>query len=429
MLMIKRVEPGSIGAEIGLNPGDCILTLNGHNARDILDYYFHVTGEEVTLKVRTAQGQLVECDIEKEYDEDLGLELAHTPKQCRNKCVFCFIDQQPPRLRKTLYIKDDDYRLSFLHGNYISLTNLSRQDVQRIANEGISPLYISVHATDPAVRASLLGCAQGSNIMELLRELSGAGISFHGQVVLCPGYNDGAVLEQTLEDLATLQDALLSLAVVPVGLTKHRDNLTPLRPVDAQIAQGVIDTISEYQKTFLRRVQRRVVYAADEFFVKAGQSVPEAEYYEDFAQLENGIGLIRRTLIQAEELQQMEAVPSKPNRTLMVTGYAAAPTLQMVAAELMRVFPDTSVDVLAVENEFLGPQITVAGLLAGADILAAVQGAGEFDLLLVPEVSVRAGCFLDDFNVADLAQTLDKPVQVAADVLDIVTILRNEVLL
>lgn len=429
MLKIKRVEPGSIGAEIGLNSGDWVLELNGQKARDILDYYYYVAGEEVTLRAKTASGHLVDYDIEKDYDEDLGLEFEILARQCRNKCVFCFIDQQPARLRKTLYIKDDDYRLSFLHGNYISLTNLSRQDIQRIVQDKLSPLYISVHATDPVVRGRLLGRPQGPIVMELLEEFSRAGISFHGQVVLCPGYNDGAILEQTLKDLATLQDALLSLAVVPVGLTKHRDNLTPLRPVDSQVAAEVIEIIHEYQNIFLQSLQRRVVYAADEFFITAGQSVPATEYYEDFAQLENGIGLIRRTLTQVGALRQMPAMVGKPHRVLIVTGCAAAPTLQTVAAELMRVFPDSSVDVLAVENKFLGAQITVAGLLAGADILEAVQGAGEYDLLLIPEVSVRAGCFLDDYRVDDLAQSLDKTVQVAADVLDIVNILRNEVLL
>ncbi|MGI6364417.1 MAG: DUF512 domain-containing protein [Bacillota bacterium] len=427
MLIIKKVEAGGIGAELGLVAGDRILALNGHEARDILDYYFHVTGEEVSVRVETGSGQLLEYEIEKDYQEDLGLEFELRPRQCRNQCIFCFIDQQPPNLRQTLYVKDDDYRLSFLHGNYITLTNLSRRDVQRIVGERISPLYISIHASDPAVRSKLLGRDQGRDVMELLRLFAGAGITFHGQIVLCPGYNDGAVLEQTLADLAGLGEALLSLAVVPVGLTKHREYLPPLRPVTAGIARKTIELIDAYQEKFLRDLGRRAVYAADEFYVRAGLPVPDADYYEDFAQLENGIGLVRRTLTQAEKLREMDAQMTRPGRVLILTGVAAAPTMEIVAAELMRVFPKLKIRVQAVENQFLGPQITVAGLLTGADILEAAEAAGEFDLFLVPEAAVRAGCFLDDCTVADLARALDKPVQATADVQDIVEILESEV--
>lgn len=428
MLIIKSVESGSIGAELGLEAGDRILALNDHEARDILDYYFHVTGEEVRVRVQTRSGQLLEYEIEKDYHEDLGLEFELRPRQCCNQCVFCFIDQQPPNLRKTLYVKDDDYRLSFLHGNYITLTNLSQRDIQRIIEERISPLYISVHASNPAVRSRLLGRDQGRDLMELLRLFAGAGISIHGQIVLCPGYNDGAVLAQTMSDLAGLGDALLSLAVVPVGLTKHRENLTPLTPVTAETARETIQLIDGYQEKFLRGLGRRVVYAADEFYVRAGLPVPAAEYYEDFAQLENGIGLIRQTLIQTEKLKEMDAQSTRPGRVLILTSVAAAPTLEIVAAQLIRVFPQLQIHVQAVENQFLGPQITVAGLLTGGDILEEAKAAGDFDLFLVPEAAVRAGCFLDDRTLADLALALDKPVQAAADVQDIVEILGSEVL-
>lgn len=428
MLKIKNVEPGSIGAELGLNPGDCIIDLNGQPARDILDYYFHIPGETVTVRVKTGHGQLLDFEIEKEYDEDLGLEIEQRVRQCRNKCVFCFIDQQPPCLRKTLYIKDDDYRLSFLYGNYISLTNLNGGDIQRIVQEKLSPLYISVHSTDPTVRAKLLGIHGGPDVMELLRIFSRAGLGFHCQIVLCPGYNDGVELVKTLTDLASLRDSMLSLAVVPVGLTKYRENLPPLRPVDREIARGVIETIADFQSRMQRSMQRRGIYAADEFFLRAGLPIPGAEYYEDFAQLENGIGLIRKSLMQAEELINMEVIRTTPRRGLIVTGTAAAPTLKTIASLIMTVLPDSTIEVLAVENKFLGRQITVAGLLSGADIQAATQTAGEFDIFLVPEVSVRAGCFLDDYTLEDLARVLDKPVRAAADVFDIIEILGNEVL-
>ena len=237
MLKITEVNPGSIGADLGLVPGDIILSINQQPVRDILDYYFHLAGEELSVRIKTAEGELWDFEIEKEYEEDLGLEFQIRARQCVNECVFCFIDQQPPNLRSTLYIKDDDYRLSFLHGNYITLTNLKPQDFQRITGERISPLYISVHAADPEVRARMLGRPEPLDVIAAMKDLSNFGIHFHGQIVICPGYNDGTVFTESLEKLAGLGDSLLSLAVVPVGLTKHRQNLTPLKPVDKATAR------------------------------------------------------------------------------------------------------------------------------------------------------------------------------------------------
>jgi len=427
MLRIKSVEAGNIGEELGLEAGDIIISLNQKPARDILDYYFHTTGEELELRVKTQRGQLLDLEIEKEYDEDLGLNLDIRARQCRNKCVFCFIDQQPPKLRRTLYIKDDDYRLSFLDGNYISLTNLHPRDVQRIIDDKISPLYVSVHATDPVVRARLLN-SSGPEVMKLLGEFAQAGIAFHCQIVLCPGYNDGKVLEHTLSDLGSLGENLLSLAVVPVGLTRHREKLTPLEPVNREIAREVIQIIDSYQARFLKSLGRRVVFAADEFYVKAEMPIPEEDYYEDFAQLENGIGLLRKALSQLPALESLEITRTAPCSILIVTGNAAASTIESMARAVMQVFPDISIQVRPVENRFLGPMITVAGLLAGEDIQEEARDNPDWDLLLVPEAAVRAGCFIDDYTLADLASALDKPVYAAGDVFDLITIIRNEVI-
>jgi len=429
MLKIKSVEPESIGHELGLVPGDIIISFNQCPARDIIDYYFNIAGEELSLRVKTSNGELVDFDIEKEYQEDLGLEFVLRARQCGNKCVFCFIDQQPPNMRSTLYIKDDDYRLSFLHGNYITLTNLRQKDIQRITTERLSPLYVSIHATDPGVRARLLGKTQDFDIMKTLSFLHNSGIDFHGQIVLCPGYNDGEVLAQTLGDLAGLGDSFLSLAVVPVGLTRHREHLTPLRSVDNQTAREVIGIIDDYQQRFLKSKGRRVVFAADEFFIRAELPVPPIEYYEDFAQLENGIGLVRKTLMQTEELKLLKVHRTLKKKIMLITGKAAVESVRTMCAGIMTVFPDIQVSLYGIENKFLGSQITVAGLLAGKDILDfAVEGNQDWDILLVPEVSVRADCFIDDYSLENLSQSLDKPVYAAGDVFDIVNIIRNEVL-
>lgn len=429
MLKIKTVLPHSIGEDLGLVPGDIIISLNQLPARDILDYYYHGAGEELLVRVKTVAGELIDISIEKDYDEELGLEFELKARQCQNKCVFCFIDQQPPKLRRTLYIKDDDYRLSFLHGNYITMTNLNQKDIDRVTTEVISPLYVSVHATDPDVRAALLGRPDRFEILPTMLKLKESGIAFHCQIVLCPGYNDGAVLTQTVHDLMKLQDSLLSLAVVPVGLTKFRDKLAPLKPVDAQAARAVITQIDGFQAQFLNQLGRRVIYAADEFYIRAEMPVPPAEYYEDFAQLENGIGLVRNTLMQIEEVHAAKPLRTKANKVLLVTGKAAYSTMIAAAEAVMSMFPDLQVAVRSVENRFLGAEITVAGLLAGKDILDyASKGFPEWDFMLVPEVAVRAGCFIDDYTVEQMSGLLARPVYPAGDIAELVNIIRNEVL-
>lgn len=428
VLKIKSVEAGGIGQELGLQPGDVVQEINHRAVKDIIDYYYSVADEDIVLSVVTRAGSLVEFIINKVFDEDLGLQFQLRARPCRNKCIFCFIDQQPPGLRTSLYVKDDDYRLSFLDGNYITLTNLNREDYERIAEDRISPLYVSVHAADKRVRSQLLGRRDNFDVLATMLKLRDQGIQFHGQIVVCPGYNDGAVLAETLEGLSQLGDSLLSLAVVPVGLTRHREKLTPLRPVDKGTASEIITLIDTYQERFLKTLKRRVVFAADEFYVRAGLSVPPAEYYEDFVQLENGIGLIRRTLLQAAELDSLEPVRSAKKTVLLITGNAARNTIKSVAQPLSAVFPDLEFQVKAVDNRFLGEQITVAGLLAGEDIINAARTIAPWDVMIVPGAAVRAGCYLDDCTLSDQARNLDKPVYAADDVPDMVNIIRNEVI-
>jgi putative radical SAM enzyme (TIGR03279 family) len=429
MLKIKDVTPGGIGHELGLQPGDTIVSLNGVKARDIIDYFFQCTGEEVTVGVKTASGRFIDFEIEKEYEEDLGLELDIPARKCHNKCIFCFIDQQPPGLRRTLYIKDDDYRLSFLEGNYITLTNLLTGDIERIIEEKLSPLYISVHATDAEIRGRLLGHKGPCDILGDLTSLAQAGIAFHCQIVLCPGINDGRVLEKTLMDLTALGDSLLSLAVVPVGLTKFRENLLPIVAVDSNSARQTIEIVVRFQSRLLQSQGRRIVYAADEFYVKAGMPVPDEDYYESFAQLENGVGMIRKTLMQAERIREMLPRHVRPQSLLLATGKAAGAAMRAVSIIISEVLLGLDIKVIEVENEFLGPEITVAGLLAGADVCnAAASATADWDALVVPEAALRAGCFIDDWTQEKLAQCLDKTVHIADDLLDIIKLTGNEVL-
>lgn len=423
MLKIKNIKAGSIASELGLKPGDMITSLNGAEARDILDYSFHCPGEELTLGVTTVAGEAIEFIIEKDYEEDLGVELVLTTRNCTNKCIFCFIDQQPPNLRPTLYIKDDDYRLSFLEGNYITTTNFRKHDCQRITSERLSPLYISVHATNPVIRAQLLGKNEPSQIMDTLHELTQGGVSFHCQIVLCPGINDGEVLKETLRDLATFGTSLLSLAVVPVGLTKFRENLPFLHPVSKEGARQVIATVAGFQIQSLKEIGRRTAFAADEFYLIAELPVPGPEYYEDYPQLENGVGMIRKFLTKANILRSLPPQGIPPKRLGLITGMAAYGTLTEVGEMLENAVSGLSAHIIPVENSFLGPNITVAGLLAGADIMGATAPhRGECDVFVIPESAVRAGCFIDDWTRDDLARNLDKPVVVAAEPSDIVKI-------
>lgn len=404
MLTIATITPGSGGEELELSPGDRVIAINGYEVRDLVDWHFHIAAEELELEVESSQGERYIIEVEKDYDDDLGLGFACDPRSCANKCVFCFIDQQPPGLRDSLYVKDDDYRWSFLQGNYVTLTNINKKEKQRIIDERLSPLYISIHATDPQVRARLLGRTKGGEIMEELRRIKSHGLEIHGQIVLVPGYNDGLALTKTLEDLLTLGPNLLSLAVVPVGLSRHREGLAVLNPVDKQTALAVIEQINYYRRRFLAATGRATAYAADEFYLLAELPVPEQEYYEDFAQLENGIGLIRKTLMEMEVLAEEKPIPSRPASVLILTGMAAQGTIVKVSVQLSRLFPNLTFSVKAVENDFLGKGITVAGLLCGGDILRQLGLTEKSDLLVLPGVAVRAGKFIDGVSLKEIEE-------------------------
>ncbi len=415
---ISRVAAGSIAAELGLVPGDALLAVNGEQVKDIIDLSFALADEYVELLVARQNGEEELFAVEKEYDQDLGLEFASAVfdkmRQCANKCVFCFVDQMPPGMRDSLYIKDDDYRLSFLYGNFITLTNLGPRDLARIRRLHLSPLYVSVHATDGDLRASLLGNPRAKDIMDRLRALTTSGIELHTQVVLCPGLNDGQVLERTIADLYALAPGVLSLAIVPVGLTRHRQNCQPLRCFTPDEAAKVIDAVAAWQRRCRAENGTGFVYLADEFYLACGRPVPAYEDYDGFPQLENGVGIVRSFLAEWAGT----AVPA--------TGYPAARRIDVVCgqsaaavlASLLDTFaiPNLKTRLIPVVNRFFGPDVTVTGLLTGADIIAALQADGDGrDGVIIPGVALRKGenVFLDGLTPDDISRAIDRPVRAA----------------
>lgn len=419
--VVTGVEPGSLAERLGLEPGDVLLSVDGQPLRDWLDYRYLITAEEVELAVRRADGRTERFVVCKDPDAGLGVHFASPVfdgvRLCHNSCVFCFLHQMPPGLRPSLYVPDDDYRLSFLHGNFVTLTNLSEADLDRIVAERISPLRVSVHATDPALRRRLMLNRRAGEVMAVLRRLASAGIELHCQLVLCPGWNDGEHLERSLRDLASLHPAVASVGVVPVGLTRFRAGLPELRPFTREEAAAVLDAVGHWQRRCRAELGTRLVHAADEFYVLAGKPVPVARAYEGFPQLENGIGLLRRFADRfAGRLRRLRRIgfvgATEPRRSVVVTGRSAAPRLRGLVE---RAGWADRVRVLGVVNSFFGPTVTVAGLLTGRDVvraLARVAARTGRVAAALPDVAAPDGRFLDGWTVADVARRCGLEVEV-----------------
>ena len=412
MLEVSFVELGSIAHELGLEAGDRLLYVNGQQINDLVDFMIEERKETLIMVVEKSNGDLWELDIEHDGYQPLGIGLPHpTPQQCGNNCIFCFVHQLPRGMRRSLYVKDEDYRFSYLYGAYVTLTNLTERDLKRILDKRLSPLYISVHAVDRELRERLFG-KPVPDIMPILKRLTNGGIELHTQVVVCPGINDGYHLERTLEFLTSLIPGLSSLALVPVGLTRHRLNLPVLHTHTRQEANELITWLETKQAEYLKDFGTRFVYAADEFYLKAEQDFPASEAYEGFPQIENGVGIIPVFRRQLEEIMK-EVRPLEIPPISLVTGVSAAAEIKILASKLNKKC-GLDLRVHTIENHLFGSQITVAGLLGGNDIIKQLAGADLGEVLLIPDVMLREGeeLFLDDVRVQELAAQLQVEVEI-----------------
>ncbi|HWR31480.1 MAG TPA: DUF512 domain-containing protein [Negativicutes bacterium] len=411
--VISAVQQGSKAARAGLVPGDRLVRVNGEAVRDLIDLSFALSEEVVKLEVIKHSGETVHLRIKKTLDESMGFEFESAVfdrvRTCANKCLFCFVDQMPAGLRDTLYVKDDDYRLSFLYGNFVTMTNLTSDDFDRIRRFHLSPLYVSVHTSDGPLRERLLGIPRAAGIMQQLQDFAEAGIELHTQVVLCPDYNDGEYMTRTIRDLALLRPEILSLAIVPVGLTRFREQCHPLRAFTAPEAAAIVDEVADWQAKFRAETGQSFVYLSDEFYLKAGRSVPPEEVYDGYPQLENGIGLVRSFLSEWEEAG---GCPPPPDEGMVVvSGTAFAPIL----ADLLKPI-SPAVRVEAVINEFFGPGVNVSGLLTGQDIAKHVRSLGiKPQRIIISSTMLRKNeqVFLDGMTVDGLQRELSLTVQVA----------------
>ncbi len=411
MLKITAVESGSIAEELDLEMGDVLLRINGHSIRDLVDYHIYGGDEELLLEILKKNGDLWDLELEKDAFEPLGLQLEHPePAQCGNNCIFCFVHQLPRGMRSSLYIKDEDFRYSYLYGAYLTLTNIDEQDIQRIIEQRLSPLYVSVHATNEELRERMIG-RRGPPILQLLERLTSEGIEIHTQIVLCPGYNDGPEMERSLGDLKQLYPGVRSLAIVPVGLTGYRQRLPQLKPPTREEARNVLEMIRRFQEDSLRTAESRFVFAADELYLIAGWDFPSPKEYENYPQLENGVGIIPRFRSEADEVLEAARLLDCPEVSSF-TGQSSAEELERFVDALSS-RTGVRINLYPVPNKFFGGHVSVTGLLTGKDVIGRLKGQTLGKFLLVPDVVLREGedLFLDDISLTDLERELGVPVK------------------
>lgn len=413
---ISNVRRHSLAEKAGIQPGEKLCSVNGCNVQDIIDLSFLTSDEVVELEIESAAGAKRLVQIEKYPDEDLGLEFESAVfdkvRTCYNNCIFCFVDQMIPGMRPGLYVRDDDYRLSFLYGNFITLTNMRDEDFDRIIRTHLSPLYISVHATDPDVRCKMMNNRFAGQLMEKINRLLEAGIQIHTQIVCCPGYNDGEVLKRTFADLYALHPGVLTMAVVPVGLTKHREHLHPMRTFTPQEAAEIVDAVSGWQKQCREETGKSFVYLGDEFYLLAGKELPSSEYYDGFPQLENGIGLTRNFLNEWDMALKTLQYADGAEQAVIPVGESAFRVLQPMMEAFNRQY-GTKHSFVSVKNLFFGGHVNVTGLLTGGDILAAVK---DSERLILPGVVLNNdNLFLDDMSLDDFKRSFQGKVEIAKD--------------
>ena len=418
---ISQVKEGSIAWELEIEPGDELLSINGETVEDVFDYHYLVNDEELELLICKQNGEEWELEIEKDLEEDLGLEFENSLmdeyRSCRNHCVFCFIDQMPPGMRETLYFKDDDSRLSFLQGNYVTLTNMSDHDIDRIIRYHLAPINISFQTTNPKLRCEMLHNRFAGDIFPKVQRLYEAGIEMNGQIVLCKGLNDKAELERSISDLTKYLPHLKSVSVVPVGLSKYREGLYPLEPFTKEEAEQVIDTIEAWQKKLFPQYGLHFIHASDEWYLLAGRKLPEEARYDGYLQLENGVGMLR--LLKEEVTAELEkhSGDQRTRRISFATGRLAYPYIKKYAEQIQKKYPNLEILGYEIRNDFFGELITVSGLLTGQDLMAQLSGKDLGECLLLPCNLLRSGedIFLDDVQVKTLEERFRVPVRIVEE--------------
>ena len=422
--VVKNVLPGSIAEELEIMPGDRILSIDDTEIEDIFDYQFLIQDTYIEVLVEKPDGEQWLLEVDKEFDEDLGIEfengLMDEYRHCHNNCIFCSIDQMPKGMRKTLYFKDDDSRLSFLQGNYVTLTNMSDHDIDRICRYHLSPINISFHTMNPTLRCKMLNNRFAGEALKKVDRLNDAGIRMNGQIVLCKGVNDGEELEYSIREMMKYIPNLESVSVVPVGLSKYREGLYPLEPFTEADACEVVDTIERYQRECYAKYGIHFIHASDEWYILAKRKLPEEERYDGYLQLENGVGMVRlmleefRQAMEARKRKKAFPDPDFSDSVSVATGLLAYPYIRQMADEMMEAFPNVSITVYPITNYFFGERITVSGLLTGQDILEQLKDRKLGNRLLLPQNVLRAGeaVFLDDITLDEVEKTLQVPVNI-----------------
>lgn len=422
--IIAKVNSGSIAEELEITPGDKLIAINDTEIEDIFDYQYLIQDEYLEALIEKPDGEQWLLEIDKDYDEDLGIEfengLMDDYRSCHNKCIFCFIDQMPKGMRETLYFKDDDSRLSFLQGNYVTLTNMSEHDIERITRYHLSPINISFQTTNPTLRCKMLNNRFAGEALEKVDKLYDAGITMNGQIVLCKGINDGAELERSISDLTKYLPNLESVSVVPVGLSKYREGLYPLEPFNKEDAKEVLNIIHKWQDRLYPEYGLHFIHASDEWYILAEEELPEEERYDGYLQLENGVGMLRLLITEFEDamtdVSQRHNVPdaSVISNISMATGLLAYPYIKRMTDKIKKVFPNIQIHLYPITNNFFGERITVSGLLTGSDIRDQLLGKELGDRLLLPQNVLRSGekIFLDDVTLDELENALQVKIDI-----------------
>ena len=418
---ISKVLPGSIGEELELEPGDVLAEINHQAVEDVFDYRYLMNDEYIELLIEKANGEIWELEVEKDYDEDLGIEfengLMDDYRSCSNHCMFCFIDQMPPGMRETLYFKDDDSRLSFLQGNYVTLTNMSQEDIQRVIKYHLSPINVSFQAMNPKLRCKMLHNRFAGDALKKVDQLYEAGITMNGQIVLCKGVNDGEELEYSLEKLSAYAPVLQSVSVVPVGLTKFRDGLYPLESFEREDAIKVLEQIHRWQRKMYKEHGIHFIHASDEWYILAGLELPEEERYDGYLQLENGVGMLRLLGTEVRLAVEKRTGDEKPRSITVATGKLAAPYIEKCLEKISTKYPNLEYEVITIRNNFFGEKITVSGLITGTDLKEQLSNRKLGERVLIPCNMLRSGenVFLDDLTVDDVSKAIGREIVIVEE--------------